>query len=263
MILDEIVSSVRADLASRMRETPPDVMSERAARTPDRNGRMRFGTALRHSERRPALIAEVKRASPSKGAIRQDLDACALARTYVDAGAAAISVLTEPSFFRGSLADLAEVSRAVQAPTLRKDFLVDAYQVHEARIAGASAVLLIARVLGQDLGAMLDAVRAAGLDALVEVHDEADVGFALNAGAVIIGCNNRDLATFDVDLATTERLRKTVPAQVVFVSESGISTADDVRRVRDAGADAILVGESLVRAVDTRAAIDALYRHEP
>jgi indole-3-glycerol phosphate synthase len=259
MILDEIVASVRANLAVRMREVPPEVLAAKADRARHNSGARRFTEALRAPGRRPALIAEVKRASPSKGAIRADLDAVELARAYVAAGAAAISVLTEPAYFRGSLDDLADVSRAVSAPTLRKDFLIDPYQIYEARVAGAAAVLLIARVLGADLRAMLETVRAAGLEALVEVHDERDVELALAAGATVIGCNNRDLATFRVDLAVTERLRRLVPPVALFVSESGIRTADDVRRAREAGADAILVGESLVQAVDTRAAIDALY----
>jgi len=198
---------------------------------------------------RLALIAEVKRRSPSKGDIAPDLDAVTQARAYEKAGADAISVLTEPTHFGGSLDDLRAVTAAVSLPVLRKDFLVGAYQVWEAADAGAAAVLLIVAALDDEqLTALLDECSACGLDALVEVHDEHDLARALAAGARLIGVNNRSLRTLSVDLAVTERLAALVPPDAVLVSESGIGTAADARRAAEAGASALLVGEALVRA---------------
>lgn len=198
---------------------------------------------------RLALIAEVKRRSPSKGDIAPGLNAVTQARAYEAAGADAISVLTEPSRFGGSLDDLRAVAPAVSLPVLRKDFLVDAYQIWEAAAAGAAAVLLIVGALDDEtLSALLAEARRCGLDALVEVHDEAELARALAAGATIVGVNNRNLRTLTVDLATTERLAPLVPANVLLVSESGITGAAEAQRVAAAGARAILVGEALVRA---------------
>ena len=200
-----------------------------------------------------ALIAEVKRSSPSKGAIAPGLDAAAQAQAYAAAGADAVSVLTEPSRFGGSLRDLADVTAAVAAPVLRKDFVVDAYQVWEAAELRAAAVLLIVAALSDtDLRLLVDECRHCDLDALVEVHDEADLERALTAGATLIGVNNRDLRTLTVDLAVTERLAPFVPSDVLLVSESGIAGADDAHRAAAAGARALLVGEALVRAPHDR-----------
>ena len=196
-----------------------------------------------------ALIAEVKRRSPSKGAIAPDLDAVAQARAYEAAGADAVSVLTEPSRFGGSLEDLRAVAAAVGLPVLRKDFIVDPYQIWEATDAGAAAVLLIVAALSdRTLGDLFEECRLCGLDALVEVHDEADMERALASGAALIGVNNRDLHTLTVDLGATDRLAHQVPAHVLLVSESGIADAADARRMALAGARALLVGETLVRA---------------
>jgi indole-3-glycerol phosphate synthase len=196
-----------------------------------------------------ALVAEVKRRSPSKGAIAPDLDAVAQARAYEAAGADAVSVLTEPSRFGGSLEDLRAVAAAVSLPVLRKDFIVDPYQVWEAAAAGAAAVLLIVAALSdRRLGDLLEECALCGLDALVEVHDEAEMERALASGATLIGVNNRDLRTLTVDLGATERLAHRVPPHVLLVSESGISDAADARRMALAGARALLVGETLVRA---------------
>lgn len=195
-----------------------------------------------------AVIAEVKRRSPSKGDIAPRLDAAAQAQAYAAAGADAISVLTEPTRFGGSLDDLRAVSAAVGLPVLRKDFIIDAYQVWEAAAAGAAAVLLIAAALDADvLAAMLAECSACGLDALVEVHDEDDLLRAELAGATIIGINNRDLRSLSVDLAVTERLAPLAAAGTLLVSESGISAAADACRAARAGARAVLVGEALVR----------------
>jgi len=196
-----------------------------------------------------ALIAEIKRASPSRGDIAPGLDAVAQAQAYAAAGADALSVLTEPTRFEGSLADLEAVTAACRLPVLRKDFIVDPYQVWESSAAGAAAVLLIVAALDDAvLRGLLGECRACRLDALVEVHTEADVERALTAGASLIGINNRDLRTLAVDLGTTERLAPRVPAGVLVVSESGIVDARGAARAAAAGAHALLVGEALMRA---------------
>lgn len=204
------------------------------------------------------VIAEVKRASPSKGPLAPNLDAAAQARAYLDGGAAAVSVLTEPDRFKGSLDDLVAVAE-LGGPALRKDFLVDPYQVWEARLAGASAVLLIVAALEEaTLQALHDEARAAGLSALVEVHDEAEVAVARRIGARLVGVNARDLRTFELDRDAFARLRPTLPEGCLAVAESGVRDADDVRRAADQGADAVLVGESVVLAADPRGAVAEL-----
>lgn len=204
------------------------------------------------------VIAEVKRRSPSAGEIRAGATAAEVGRAYAYAGAAAVSVLTDHQFFGGSLADLEAVGEAVEIPLLRKDFTIDEVQVYEARGAGASAVLLIARILDdaelRNFGALAGEL---GLSALVEVHDEAETERALTAGARIVGVNNRDLATFTTDLGVTERLARYVPPDVLLVGESGIRSAADVARLADAGVDAVLVGEALMREDDPSALIEA------
>jgi indole-3-glycerol phosphate synthase len=205
------------------------------------------------------VIAEVKRRSPSAGEIRGDAGAADVARAYATAGARAVSVLTDGEFFGGALSDLESSAQAVTIPLLRKDFTIDALQVYEARAAGASAVLLIVRLL--DDGELRDFAALAAelqLAAVVEVHDEAEVERALRAGARIVGVNNRDLATFTTDLGVTERLARYVPADVVLVGESGVSEVADVERLAAAGADAVLVGEALMRAADAAALMGAL-----
>lgn len=204
------------------------------------------------------VIAEIKRASPSKGPLAPGLDARAQARAYLDGGAAAISVLTEPDRFHGTLDDLADVA-ALGRPALRKDFLVDPYQVWEARLAGASAVLLIVAALEEpQLQALHDATHAAGLSALVEVHDDAEVEVARRVGARIVGVNARDLRTFVLDRDAFARLRPTLPEGCLAVAESGVRDADDVRRAAAEGADAVLVGESVVTSEDPCAAVASL-----
>ncbi len=197
------------------------------------------------------VVAEVKRASPSAGAISSGLDAAAQARRYAEAGAACISVLTDGPGFGGSLDDLAAARRAVATPLLRKDFVVDRYQLLEARLAGADAALLIVAALEPDALRRLHAdALSLGLAALVEVHDEREVEVALRAGARLVGVNNRNLHTFQVDLATSERLLPKLPEDVKGVAESGVRTPADARRLRAAGAANLLVGEALVRAED-------------
>jgi indole-3-glycerol phosphate synthase len=203
-----------------------------------------------------SLIAEVKRASPSKGPICLDLDVGETVAAYEAAGARAVSVLTEEDFFFGGLDDLRTAAQHTGLPLLRKDFIVDEYQVHEARVWGASAVLLIAALLDdRRLGELAGLSRDLGLDVLLEVHDSAEMDRALVVEDAILGINNRDLRTFEVSLETTERLAALVPAGRLLVSESGIRTGDDVRRLAAAGVHAVLVGESLLMAGDTSAAV--------
>ena len=206
-----------------------------------------------------ALIAEVKRASPSAGVIAQDFEPVEIARRYEAAGSNAISVLTDERFFQGHLAHLVAVRAAVGLPVLRKDFVLEDVQIYEAAASGADAVLLIVAALEQDeLVRLLDVAAACQLDALVEVHTLAEMDRALATDAAIIGINNRDLTTFQVDLATTETLSEQVPPGILVVSESGLRTAEDSRRVRACGVDAILVGEALMRSSDVAAQAAAL-----
>jgi indole-3-glycerol phosphate synthase len=252
-ILDRIVAVKHAEVrALRGRASE---LRGLAASAPEPRG---FAAALR----RPAevrLLAEVKRRSPSAGEIRPGVDPVEVARAYEQGGAAALSVLTDRDFFGGELDFLVRVRAAVDLPVLRKDFVVDALQLHEARAAGADAVLLIVRILpGPLLAELHAAARELGMDALVEVHDAEEMGRARAAGATLVGVNNRDLATFTTDLGLSERLAAGVPASLTLVAESGIRTAADVDRLGAAGFDAILVGESLMRQPDLAAAAAAL-----
>jgi len=243
-ILDEIVAHKRVELAQRKRQCSLDVVQAEAARAaPPRD----LAAALCLPG--VSLIAEVKRASPSKGPIRPHLEPGDVAWTYQDGGAAAISVLTDKRYFQGSLDDLRAVRHSVDLPLLRKEFIVDPYQVYEARAAGADAVLLIVAALSDaDLAALHRLVCSLGMAALVEVHDEGELRRALAVQPRIVGVNNRDLRTFTVDLGTTARLRPLVPAGVALVAESGIRDRADVARLAAIGADAMLVGEALLRA---------------
>jgi indole-3-glycerol phosphate synthase len=206
-----------------------------------------------------SFICEVKKASPSKGVLDAVFDYPGIAAAYEAAGAAALSVLTEPLYFQGSPVYLKEIASLVSLPVLRKDFIIDPYQIYEAKTLGAAAILLICSVLGQDeLRAFHTLAHSLGLSVLVEAHDETEVARALAIGARIIGVNNRDLKDFSVDLNNSLRLRECVPDEVLFVSESGIHTAEDVKRLRDAGVDAILVGEAMMRAENKKAYLNAL-----
>jgi indole-3-glycerol phosphate synthase len=256
-VLDEILAHKREELADAKRRIAPDAMRARAeGRGEATRG---FRAALQRAPR-PRVIAELKRRSPSRGEIRPDFDAPGCAKSYADAGAAALSVLTDRRYFGGDLALLEAVRRAVALPLLRKDFALDPYQIDEARAHGADAVLLIARALrGDELPALRERAAALGLDALVEVHDEAELERALVAGADLVGINNRDLATFETDLGITERLAPGLAGRgVVVVGESGIFTHADVRRLEAAGADAVLVGEALMREPDVGRALAEL-----
>ena len=255
MILDDIVARTRADLAERMQRRPIARLEEEAASRPAARG---FGRALRQPGH-ISCIAEFKRRSPSAGWIGEDVDLTATVRAYAAGGARALSVLTDGPFFGGSLEDLIAARAACDLPVLRKDFIVDRYQIVEARAAGADAILLIVAALADaELVGLLGAARAVGLDVLVEAHDAAEVGRALAAGAEIVGINNRDLRTFSVDRELATRLRAQVPPDRLVVAESGIRGPADVARLRAAGVEAMLVGETLMRAPDPTAALRAL-----
>ncbi len=258
MILDEILGHKRAELAAaRVREAPEKL----ARRAEEMTEPLRdFAAAIARGPE-PRVIAEVKRRSPSRGEIRADFDPVVCARAYAEGEAAAISVLTDETFFGGHLDFLAAVRGAVSVPLLRKDFVIDAYQVDEARVAGADAVLLIAAALAPDaLANLRERAEKLGLCALVEVHDEAELDAALAAHARVIGINNRDLRTFETDLAVTERLAPRVPEGVVVVAESGIFTRTDMARLAASGAQAFLIGESLMREADMAGALRRLRR---
>ena len=231
------------------------ILDNIAASTREHLAKVKKKSAFEEALRAPgfSFICEVKKASPSKGVIAEDFPYLHIAREYEDAGASAISVLTEPRFFQGSPAYLQEITREVSIPCLRKDFIIDEYQIYEAKFLGAAAVLLICALLEEkQLPAFIVLSESIGLAALVETHNEAEVEAALKAGAKIIGINNRDLQTFAVDLDVTSRLAKHIPAGIVKVSESGIHSPDDIKRVADSGIDAVLVGESMMRARDKK-----------
>ena len=244
MILDEIVANKRTEIQHRQQRISIAKFRTRAESVPaPRN----FADALVGEN--VALIAEIKRASPSRGELNAQADPRRLVQTYAAGGAAAISVLTDKEYFGGSLNDLKLVRVAVQAPILRKDFIVDEYQVYESRALQADAILLIVRVLADaQLRDYLALAESLGMSALVEIHDEADLERALAANARVIGINNRNLADFTVDLATTERLAPGIARDKIVVAESGVFTRADVERAARAGARAVLVGEALMRA---------------
>jgi len=246
MILDEILANKRAEVAARAERRPEQEIAVQAEKSPPPRD---FLGALR----RPgvSIIAEIKRQSPVKGALRLDMDAPTMAATYAGAGASCISVLTDEKYFKGSDADLVAVRQAVSVPILRKDFVVSSYQIHEARALGADAVLLIVLALTpaeiRDLAALAASL---GMAALVEVHTEDELQVALDCGATLLGINNRDLTRMVTDLKTTFHLRSMVPSDVTLISESGIRTADDIARLAEARVDGALIGESLVTAPD-------------
>jgi indole-3-glycerol phosphate synthase len=253
-MLNKIVETKRQEVERRKKELPVSALNEliRQQKVP-----RDFAAALRGDGVR--LIAEVKRASPSKGLLCPDFDPVSLARAYAEGGAAAISVLTEVNYFRGSLDHLAAIRQAVPVPLLRKDFIFDEYQVYESRAFGADAFLLIAAILEREQLARLVALgHSLGMSCLVEVHNEDEAESALHSGACIIGINNRDLTTFRVDLNTTRRLRPLIPQDRIVVSESGIHGREDVARVRGWGVNAVLVGEALVTAGEIPAKMEEL-----
>jgi len=253
-VLDEIIAYKRAEAAASRAAVSPAEMRERAAAAPPVRA---FGAAITGPPVR--VIAEVKRASPSQGTIRPDADPVAMAHVYEQAGAAAVSVLTDRRYFHGSADDLRAVRAAIGLPVLRKDFVVDPYQVYEARAMGADAVLLIAGTVPREVLAFLGQLAAdQGMTPLYEVHTAEQVDEALAAAAGVIGINNRDLRTLAVDLDVTFRLRPRIPAGLVVISESGIESPADVARVCRAGIDAILVGTALMASPDPAAHLRSL-----
>lgn len=254
-ILDQLAERARERVARARAILPTDEIRAQALALP--KGEFAFETALK----KPGIsfICECKKASPSKGLIAPDFPYLEIARAYQAAGADCISVLTEPDWFLGRDAYLREIAGAVSIPCLRKDFTVDEYMIYEAKLLGASAVLLICSILTEEqLRAYLSLCDRLGLSALVEAHDETEVKTALGAGARIIGVNNRNLKDFTVDTENSRRLRALIPPQVLFVSESGVKSAGDVAKLREIGADAVLIGETLMRAEDKRAKLDEL-----
>ena len=254
-ILDQLADHARDRLEAKKAKLSLPDLKRRVLVMP--RGNFLFETALR----RPGLsfICECKKASPSKGLIAPEFPYLDIAKDYETAGADAISVLTEPKWFLGADEYLSDIARAVSLPCLRKDFTVDEYMIYEAKVLGAAAVLLICAITApaqlRDWIALCDAL---GLSSLVEAHDEAEVRMALDAGARIIGVNNRNLKDFTVDPDNSRRLRALIPPEVLFVSESGVKTAADVKVLRDLGADAVLVGETLMRAKDKTEALKEL-----
>jgi indole-3-glycerol phosphate synthase len=258
-VLDQILTRTAADLAERKFSTP---LSDLEATACSRSAPLSLRAALAGPDM--SVIAEIKRASPSRGMFPVSVDPAAVAHDYIAGGAAAISVLTDQPFFQGSLDDLEATAGIAHAhtspvPVLRKDFVVDPYQIVEARACGADAVLLIVAALDESLlKELLGTALAWGMDALVEVHDEGEMERAAAVGATVVGINNRDLRTFTVDLGVSERLAPLAPGGAVVVAESGVFASGNVKRLHDAGAHAVLVGESLVTAPDRAAAVQAL-----
>lgn len=256
MYLETIMTWKRQELPKQKRERPVSDLRAQAALMVKP---LDFAAALRRRSGPPRLIAEIKRASPSKGLLRHGFDPATLAKDYVNNGASAISVLTDKKFFQGNIEHLMAAKATAKIPVLRKDFIFDPYQIVEARVAGADALLLIVAVLSDpQISTLLEETERLGMTALVEAHNEDEVGRALKAGAKVIGVNNRDLSDFSVDLETSARLRPLVPPEIVFVSESGIRSAADARRVAKMGVDAILVGEAIVKAKDVGAKVREL-----
>jgi indole-3-glycerol phosphate synthase len=257
-ILKKIIDYKKDELAAVKGRVPAAELNARLADLPPAKG---FETSLRKvdNDGRTAIIAEVKKGSPSKGIIREDFNPTAIAGIYAENGAACLSVLTDEHFFLGSLQYLADIRKTVDIPLLRKDFIFDPYQIVEARVAGADAILLIAAML--DLSMLRDfysLARELGLDVLLEVHDERELETALRTDCSLIGINNRNLRTFVTDLGTTERLLGQIPDDRFVVAESGIHTRGDVLRLHDAGAGAFLIGESLMREADIGAKLREL-----
>lgn len=254
MFLEKIAHATTLSLPDRKKALPLAELKRRLTAVPPP---LDFESALKAADF--GLIAEIKRASPSKGELDLRLDAPALARLYASGGAVAISILTEPQFFQGSFADLSAVKKAVNLPLLCKDFIVDSYQVYEARAYGADALLLIVALLSaQKLKPLLDLTQSLGMSALVEVHTAEEVKKALAAGARVIGINNRNLQDFSVNLETTLELVPLIPSKITIVSESGIHSPEDALLLRRAGVRAILVGEELVTSPHPSASIKEL-----
>ncbi|MCI6770481.1 MAG: indole-3-glycerol phosphate synthase TrpC [Oscillospiraceae bacterium] len=254
-ILDQLADFARERTEKAKKKIPPEEIRRQALALP--KGNFAFENALKKPD--ISFICECKKASPSKGLIAPDFPYLEIAKAYEAAGADCISVLTEPKWFLGNDAYLKEIASTVSVPCLRKDFTVDEYMIYEAKVLGASAVLLICSILSEEqIKEYISICDELGISALVEAHDESEVQAALHAGARIIGVNNRNLKDFSVNTDNSRRLRERIPRGVLFVSESGVKTAGDVAKLRQIGADAVLIGETLMRAADKRAKLDEL-----
>jgi indole-3-glycerol phosphate synthase len=255
-ILETIAAHTRERVKEAKQQVTAEEMKRKALRMETDTG-FPFEAALSGPD--IGFICECKKASPSKGLIAPDFPYLQIAREYEAAGAACISVLTEPRWFLGENRYLKEISEEVSIPCIRKDFTIDSYMIYEAKTLGASAVLLICSLLGRDtLRRYIGICDTLGLSALVEAHDEREIEDAVEAGARIIGVNNRDLKTFTVDVHNSERLRALVPRSILFVAESGIRTAEDIQVLREAGVDGVLIGETLMRSADKKKMLDGL-----
>lgn len=254
-ILSQLADYARIRTEKKKQEISLEEIKERALSL--KKGAFDFERALKTQD--IAFICECKKASPSKGTIAPKFPYLQIAKEYEKAGADGISVLTEPKWFLGSDRYLEEIACAVQIPCLRKDFTIDPYMIYEAKLLGASAVLLICSVLSEaELCAYLELCDRLGLSALTEIHDKEEAAVAVRAGARVIGVNNRNLKDFTVDTENSRRLREMIPPGILFVSESGVKTPDDVEMLRQMGADAVLVGETLMRAEDKKSALETL-----
>ena len=252
-ILDELAAHARERVLADSENMSLDILQAMCREKGCANG-ARFYDALKKDDL--SFICEVKKASPSKGVIAQDFPYVEIAKDYEEGGASAISVLTEPYWFQGRDSYLQEIRQAVSIPIIRKDFVVDEYMIYEAKLMGADAVLLICAILNdQELKRFFQIADSLGLTALVEAHDQEEVDRALKAGARLIGVNNRDLHTFTVDINNSIRYRQSVPENVLFVSESGIRTKEDIRRLMDNNVNGVLIGETMMRALDRVAAV--------
>jgi indole-3-glycerol phosphate synthase len=256
MILDTIAEKTRIRIAAKKQVFPLENLRREAEKREKNTG---FPLEQALAAEGLSFICEIKKASPSRGLIAPDFPYLEIAAAYEAAGAAAISVLTEPEFFLGSDSYLREIAGCVSVPVLRKDFTVDAYMIYEAKLLGAAAVLLICAILTEEeLKSFIALADSLGLSALVEAHDEKEVEMALRCGARILGVNNRDLKTFRVDITNSVRLRQLVPPHILFVSESGMKTPEDIRILRENGTNAVLIGETLMRSPDKRRELDRL-----
>lgn len=254
-ILDQLADYAKIRTEQAKKKLPLHLLKEQALAL--QKGTFAFETALKKPE--ISFICECKKASPSKGMIAEDFPYLQIAKEYENAGADCISVLTEPKWFLGSDAYLKEIAKAVSIPCLRKDFTVDEYMIYEAKLLGAQAVLLICSILSTDkIREYINICDTLGISALVEAHNEEEIKSAVDAGARIIGVNNRNLKDFTVDTENSRRMRELVPPSILFVSESGVQTPKDIQALRESGADAVLIGETLMRAADKKAKLAEL-----
>lgn len=245
MILDKLAQSTYKRVEREKNEIPLEIVKEKALALP--KGKFEFEKAIESGD--ITFICEVKKASPSKGIIAEDFPYVQIAKDYEQAGAGCISVLTEPEYFKGDKVYLKEISEQVSIPLIRKDFVIDEYMIYDAKIHGASCVLLICSLLDEEtIRDYIGICDELGISALVEAHDEEEIAKAINAGARMIGVNNRDLKTFTVDISNSERLRKLVPENILFVAESGIKTNEDIKRLRNANVNGVLIGETFMRS---------------